>query len=128
MTVSVTIGVNLTYFFVRKLLAVQMNKGEKTNGRNHITPFQITRHAVDVVVPGADDIAIWIDDFPFEAACVVVKAFDVRGLDFEIFGGEVVSGSIPDRFLGNFELDLVAWKGDVAVDGDTFARHLVVPL
>ena len=128
MTASVTTGVNLAFFFVRKLLAVQVTRGEKTNGRNHITPFQITRLAVDVVVPAADDIANWIDDFPFEAARVVAKSFDVRGFDFEVFGGEVVSGSIPDRFIGNFVFDLVARNGDVAVNGDTFAGHLVVPI
>ena len=57
----------------------------------------------------------------------MAKTFDVRGLDFECFGGEVVSGSVSDRFLGNFELDLVALNGDVAVNGDTFARNLVGP-
>ena len=128
MTASVTIGVNLAYLFVRKLLAVHVSMGKKTNGRSHITTFQITGHAVDVIVPAADDIAIWIDDFPFEAACVVAKAFYVRRLDFEVLGGEVVSGSVSDRFFGNFELDLVSWNGDVGVNGDTFAGHLVGPL
>ena len=128
MTASVTIGVNLAYYLIRKLLAVQVTRGEKTNGRNHITTFQIARHTVDVVVPAADDIAIWIDDFPFEAACVVVKALNVRRFDFEVLGGEVVGGSIQDRFFGNFELDLVALNGDVAVNGDSFAGHLVVPI
>ena len=102
--------------------------GEKANSRSHITTFQITGHAVDIIVPAADDIAIRIDDLPFEAACVVAKAFDVGRFDFEVFGSKIVSGSVSDRFFGDFELDLVALNGDVSVNGDTFARHLVGPL
>ena len=50
---------------------------KETYGGSHAPAFQISGQAVDVIVFAADNVAVRVEDFPFEAASVVTEAFYV---------------------------------------------------
>lgn len=77
-TASVTIGANSACFLSADYMDVCMAVEKEAYGRSHTPSFQIASQAIDVIVFAADNFAIEIEGFPFEAASIMTKAFDVE--------------------------------------------------
>ena len=79
-TASVTIGANSAYSLSADYIQyIDVYKAVKDGayGRSHAPAFQIASQAIDVIVFAADNVAVEIEGFPFEAAGVMTKPFDV---------------------------------------------------
>ena len=66
-------------YLVSRLQYIDVYKAVKHGayGRSHAPAFQVASQAIDVIVFAADNVAVEIEGFPFEAAGVMTKPFDV---------------------------------------------------
>jgi hypothetical protein len=92
--------------------------------RQHVASMQLSGQAVDVIISTSNFFAI-LKNAPLKTTDKVGDPLNVRGFDLKVFHRPILTDTIGGRLArdGELDADVLEAGRDVAVDGDSFARH-----